>query len=84
MIAFGAYGLIMATLGGYHMGYGFIVEMLLSLLCGSLAMVWSNKVEILTWSIVLIVVGIVGVAGGSAGGFLVAIGGVIGLMQSTH
>jgi hypothetical protein len=84
MIVYGAYGLIMAFFGGYHVGDDFIIGVLITMLGGVLAMVWSTRVNILVWAIVLIAVGMVGVAGGSAGGFLVAIGGVIGLMMSTR
>ncbi len=83
MIIYGSYGFIMASIGGYQMSGGFTFGMLLTLFCGILAMVWSNKVDTIIWSIVLIAVGVLGVAGGSVGGFMVAIGGVIGLMEST-
>lgn len=84
LIIYGSYGFVMASIGGYAMSGGFTFGMLLTMFCGILAMAWSYKADTIKWSVVLIVVGILGVAGGSAGGFLVVIGGVIGLMQSTY
>ena len=65
MMAFGS------PIGGFF-GAGIVVIIL-----GIIAAVLSKRVNELLWAIVLIVIGFVG---GSIGGFLVLIGGILGLL----
>jgi hypothetical protein len=81
MVVYGAAALIGYTSGWYLDSLGIAFGGSVSLVCAFIAIIGAVKLDSLKWSIILI---IVGVAGGNAGGFLVVIGGVIGLMQNTY
>ncbi len=61
---------------GVHMFGGFTA--ILGLILGIVAIIGSKRVTELLWAIILIVIGFIG---GSIGGVLVLIGGILGLIS---
>ena len=77
MIILGLLGLIV-DFGGFlfRWGFGFAYGSIIILVMGIIAVIGATSVNTLAWTIVLIVVGLVG---GGLGGLLVALGGIFGL-----
>ena len=79
-------GIIMVILGalslfGYPFGplhwWGFAYGSIVTIICGVIAVIGARRASTLVWAIVLIIVGLIG---GTLGGLLVLIGGIIGLV----
>jgi hypothetical protein len=69
----------MMSFGMPHLFAGFGI---LALILGIIAIIGAKHVTELIWAIVLIVIGLIGGgAGGSIGGLLVLIGGILGLIS---
>ncbi len=78
MAVFGVLGLLQETFRAACYGWGFFNGGLVTLVAGIVAIIGANRVSSLVWSIVLIVVGLIG---GGLGGLLVVIGSVLGLVS---
>jgi hypothetical protein len=79
-------GIIMILLGllsfigsfdAFYFHWGVSFGGILTLIMGIIAVIGARSVNTLTWAVVLLIVGLVG---GSIGGLLVALGGLIGLI----
>ncbi|HEY3419242.1 MAG TPA: hypothetical protein VGK23_01660 [Methanomassiliicoccales archaeon] len=81
MLAYCAVVLVGYSIGSYFYQWDVSLGGWLALICGLIAIMGVRKIDTIPWSIVLIIVGIIG---GHGGGFLVVIGGVIGLMLNTY
>ncbi len=79
MIVFGILALVQATFRGAFFGWGFFNGGLVTLVGGVVAVIGATRIRDLVWSIVLIIVGIVG---GGLGGLLVLIGGILGIASN--
>jgi hypothetical protein len=77
MVAFGILAILESSIGGMYFHWDFAYGGALTLVCGIIALIGSRSVGVLVWSIVLI---IIGVLGGGLGGLLVILGGIIGLL----
>ncbi len=78
MAVFGVLALLQSTFRAAFFGWGFFNGGLVTLVGGIVAIIGAGRVRDLVWSIVLVVVGIIG---GGLGGLLVLIGGVLGLVS---
>jgi hypothetical protein len=81
LVIFGLLNLLAIEFGGpsffYWTVYSFAYSGIVMLICGVIAIIGSRSVTTLVWSIVLIIVGLIG---GGLGGLLVVLGGIIGLI----
>jgi hypothetical protein len=80
-------GIVMVLLGllsligsfdAFYFHWGISYGGILTLIMGIIAIVGAKNVNTLAWAVVLLIVGLVG---GSFGGLLVALGGLIGLIS---
>ncbi len=78
MVVFGILALLQETFRGAFFGWGFFNGGLVTLIAGVVAVIGASRVGNLVWSIVLIVVGLIG---GGLGGLLVLIGALLGLVS---
>ncbi len=79
MVVFGVLALLQETFRAAFFGWGFFNGGLVTLIAGVVAVVGAGRVGNLVWSIVLIIVGLIG---GGLGGLLVLIGAILGLASS--
>ncbi|HXZ23860.1 MAG TPA: hypothetical protein VEH08_03905 [Methanomassiliicoccales archaeon] len=79
MVVFGLLGLAVSAVGEPFFHWGFAFGSLVTLVLGVVAIVLAKNAAVLVWSIVLIVIGLLG---GGIGGLLVLVGGIIGLVAS--
>jgi hypothetical protein len=77
MIILGLLGLADSSIRGLHFYWEYAYGGIVTLICGVIAIIGAKSANTLVWSIVLIIVGIVG---GGLGGLLVLLGGVFGLV----
>ena len=84
MIIFGLVGLLF-DFGGFFFRGGFAYGGIVTLVMGVIAVIGARNVNTLVWSIVLIIVGLVGGGlsgvGAGLGGLLVLLGGIFGLVN---
>ncbi len=78
MIVFGLIGFF-GEFGAYYLHWGFSYAGILTLIMGIIAVIGARSVNTLVWAIVLIIVGLIG---GGLAGFLVLLGGILGLVTS--
>ncbi len=78
MAVFGVVALLQSPLRNAFFSWSFFDGGLVTLAGGIVAVVGAGRVRDLAWSIVLVVIGIVG---GGLGGLLVLISGVLGLLS---
>jgi hypothetical protein len=64
---------------GPFLHWGFAYGSIVTIICGAVAIIGSKSANTLAWALVLIIVGIIG---GGIGGFLVVIGGLLGLVTT--
>jgi hypothetical protein len=64
---------------GPFLHWGFAYGSIVTIICGAVAIIGSKNANTLAWALVLIIVGIIG---GGIGGFLVVIGGLLGLITT--
>ncbi len=79
MVVFGALALLRETFRAAFFGWGFFNGGLVTLIGGVVAVIGASRVGSLLWSIVLIIVGLIG---GGLGGLLVLIGAILGLVSN--
>ena len=79
MVLFGLLGFLV-SFGGLFFGWGFIAYGgIITIIMGVIAIIGARSASTLVWAIVLIIVGLIG---GGLGGFLVLLGGIVGLIAS--
>ena len=78
MIVFGLLGFF-GSFGDYYLHWGFAYGGIVTLIMGVIAIVGARSASTIVWAIVLIIVGLIG---GGLGGFLVLIGGILGLVAA--
>ncbi len=79
MVVFGVLALLQETFRAAFFGWGFFNGGLVTLIAGVVAVIGASRVGSLLWSIILIIVGLIG---GGLGGLLVLIGAILGLVSN--
>lgn len=79
LLVFGVLGLLQSSFRGFYVSWGLSFGGVVSLVCGLVAVLGASRARELAWSIVLIVVGLVGAG---VGGLLVLVGGILGLVSA--
>lgn len=77
MVLFGLIG-VLTAFGSFFFNWGFSYGGIVTLIMGIIAVIGSKNINMLTWTIVLIIVGLIG---GGLGGLLVVLGGLLALIK---
>ncbi len=78
MIIFGLLGFF-GSFGAYYLHWGYTYGEIVTIVMGIIAVIGAKSVNTLVWAIVIIIVGLIG---GGIAGFLVLIGGILGLVTA--
>ncbi len=78
MIIFGLLGFF-GSFGAYYLHWGYAYGEIVTIVMGIIAVIGAKSVNTLVWAIVIIIVGLIG---GGIAGFLVLIGGILGLVTA--
>jgi hypothetical protein len=78
MILFGLIGFF-GSFGAYYLHWGYTYGGIVTLIMGIIAVIGAKSVNTLIWAIGLIIVGLIG---GGLAGFLVLLGGILGLVTA--